>query len=69
MRVGVLKRGLHSASTPYQGYGMDQAPYSLCARNAVINGVTADGIHVTIQHRKPLQRREGPERRIPADLG
>ena len=46
MRVGVGSRGLLSASTPYQGYGMDQAPYSLCARNAVINGVTADGIHV-----------------------
>jgi pimeloyl-ACP methyl ester carboxylesterase len=48
-RVGVLKAGLNSASTPYQGYGMDQAPYSLCARNAVINGVTADGIHVTVK--------------------
>jgi hypothetical protein len=49
MRVGVVKQGLHSASTPYQGYGMDQAPYSLCARNAVINGVTADGIHVSFK--------------------
>jgi poly(3-hydroxybutyrate) depolymerase len=49
MRVGVTQRGLHSASTPYQGYGMDQAPYSLCARNAVINGVTADGIHVSFK--------------------
>jgi pimeloyl-ACP methyl ester carboxylesterase len=49
MRVGVVKQGLHSASTPYQGYSMDQAPYSLCARNAVINGVTADGIHVTFK--------------------
>ena len=49
MRAGVLERGLNSASTPYQGYGMDQAPYSLCARNAVINGVTADGIHATMK--------------------
>ncbi len=49
MRVGVVKQGLNSASTPYQGYGMDQAPYSLCARNAVINGVTADGIHVSFK--------------------
>ncbi len=49
MRVPVTKPGLHSAVTPYQGYSMDQAPLSLCARNAVLNGVTADGIHV-IQH-------------------
>ena len=49
MRVPVTKPGLHSASTPYQGYTMDQAPLSLCARNAVLNGVTADGIHV-IRH-------------------
>jgi pimeloyl-ACP methyl ester carboxylesterase len=46
MRVPVIKPGLHSASSPYQGYGMDQAPLSLCARNAVLNGVTADGIQV-----------------------
>ena len=49
MRAGVLNRGLNSASTPYQGYGMDQAPYSLCERNAVINGVTKDRIHVTVK--------------------
>ncbi len=46
MRVPVGISGLHSASTPYQGYSMDQAPLSLCERNAVINGVTEDGIHV-----------------------
>ena len=46
MRVPVRISGLHSASTPYQGYGMDQAPLSLCERNAVINNVTKDGIHV-----------------------
>lgn len=40
-----LKSGLNSASTPYQGYGNDCAPYSLSERNALINGVTADGIH------------------------
>ena len=40
-----LKAGLNSASTPYQGYGNDCAPYSLSERNALINGVTADGIH------------------------
>jgi pimeloyl-ACP methyl ester carboxylesterase len=46
MRVPVGRPGLHSADTPYQGYSMDQAPLSLCERNAVINGVTQDGIHV-----------------------
>ena len=46
MRVPVGKPGLHSASTPYQGYSMDQAPLSLCERNAVINGATRDGIRV-----------------------
>lgn len=40
-----LKSGLNSASTPYQGYGNDCAPYSLSERNALINGVTADGIY------------------------
>ena len=40
-----MKAGLNSASTPYQGYGNDAAPYSLSERNALINGVTADGIH------------------------
>jgi predicted esterase len=46
MRAPVLKPGLYSASTPYQNNGLDQAPYSLCNRNAVINGVTKDGIHL-----------------------
>ncbi len=40
-----ITQGLYSASTPYQGYGSDSAPYSLSPRNAVINGVTADGIY------------------------
>lgn len=31
MRVPVVKQGLHSAGTPYQGYTFDQAPYSLGA--------------------------------------
>jgi len=46
LRIPVTKAGLYSASTPYQGGSADQAPYSLCSRNAVINGATADGIHV-----------------------
>ena len=49
MRVPVIKQGLYSAGTPYQGYNFDEAPYSLCDRNAVINGVTEDGIYV-IRH-------------------
>ena len=47
MRIPVIHQGLYTASTPYQGYSLDQAPYSLSARNAVINGVTEDGIHLT----------------------
>ena len=46
MRVPVLARGLYTAGTPYQGYNFDEAPYSLCERNAVINGKTADGIYL-----------------------
>jgi poly(3-hydroxybutyrate) depolymerase len=46
MRVPVGRPGLHSASTPYQGYSMDQAPLSLSERNAVFNGTTRDGIRV-----------------------
>jgi hypothetical protein len=46
MRVPVVKQGLHSAGTPYQGYNFDQAPYSLAARNVVTNGVAPDGISV-----------------------
>ncbi len=46
MRVPVGRPGLHSASTPYQGYSMDQAPLSLSERNAVFNGATRDGIRV-----------------------
>ena len=47
MRVPVLKQGLHSAGTLYKGYNYDEAPYSLCERNAIIDGKTADGIIVT----------------------
>ncbi len=46
MRVPVVKAGLHTASTEYRNYNWNQAPYSLGARNAIINGVTPDGIHV-----------------------
>ena len=40
-----ITTGLYTASTPYQGYGSDSAPYSLSPRNALINGVTEDGIY------------------------
>jgi predicted esterase len=43
LRVPVTKAGMYTASTPY----------SLCSRNAVINGVTADGIHV-IHHSEEI---------------
>ena len=46
MRIPVVKQGLHSAGTPYQGYNFDQAPYTLAARNVVTNGVAPDGISV-----------------------
>jgi poly(3-hydroxybutyrate) depolymerase len=46
MRAPVTRQGLYTASTPYQGYNFDQAPYSLCDRNAVMDGVTEDGIHL-----------------------
>ena len=40
-----MKAGQNSASSPYKGYGNDQAPYSLSWRNALIDGRTADGIN------------------------
>jgi dienelactone hydrolase len=46
MRIPVLLQGMNSAGTPYSGYNFDEAPYSLCQRNAIINGVTSDGIHL-----------------------
>ena len=46
MRVPVTKTGMYSAGTPYQGYSMDQAPLSLCERNAVLGNSTRNGIQV-----------------------
>ncbi len=54
MRIPVALAGVYSAGIPYSGYSMDQAPYSLCERNALINGVTRDGIH--------LIKRQGQDR-------
>lgn len=46
MRLPIVKQGLFSAGTPYQGYGFDEAPYSLNPRNAVFNGKTEQGINI-----------------------
>jgi poly(3-hydroxybutyrate) depolymerase len=62
MRVPVTRPGLHSASTPYQGYSMDQAPLSLCERNAVFNSSTRDGIQV-------IERRDDRFRELAAANG
>ena len=48
MRIPVVKQGLYTAGTPYQGYGFDEAPYSLSERNPLIDGVTPDGIVMTM---------------------
>jgi len=52
MRAPILKPGLYSASTPYQNNSLDQAPYSLCERNAIIDGVTQNGIQLVHQQRR-----------------
>jgi len=49
MRVPVLPQAIYSGGAPYSGYNFDEAPYSLTDRNALINGKTADGIHL-IKH-------------------
>jgi dienelactone hydrolase len=46
MRVPVAVQGVYSVGTPFAGYSMDQAPYSLCERNALINRVTKNGIYL-----------------------
>ena len=45
MRIPVRTQAVYSSGA-FSGYNLDQSPYSLCVRNAVINGVTADGINV-----------------------
>jgi hypothetical protein len=46
MRVPVALQAVYSAGTPFSGYNMDEAPYSLCERNALIKGVSKNGIHL-----------------------
>ena len=48
MRIPVVKQGLYSAGTPFQGYGFDQAPYALVDRNPIVDGMTPDGISMVM---------------------
>ena len=57
--------GNASASSPWQGYAQDSAPYSLEPRNAMINGRTADGIVMEEFH----EDRFNQEGAIVADTG
>ena len=47
MRTPVVKGGLFVAAGAYSSYSINQAPYTLTARNAILNGRTPDGIVVT----------------------
>ena len=62
MTIAVLKDGVNSVGTPYNGYGNDDAPYSITKRNAILggieNGKTADGIVVTY-HKEDCFDQEG----------
>ena len=51
MRTPVVKAGLFVAANEFSGYSWNQAPYALTERNAVLNGVTADGIYL-IEHQE-----------------
>jgi len=45
MRIPVRTQAVY-ASGAYSGYNLDESPYSLCERNAIVNGKTTDGINV-----------------------
>jgi hypothetical protein len=47
LRNASVKANLYTASTEYSGYKWNQAPYSLSARNAIVDGKTSDGLYVT----------------------
>ncbi len=51
LRVPVVKSNLHTASTPYADYNWNSAPYSLGERNAIMDGVTVDKVHV-VEHQE-----------------
>lgn len=46
MRVPVLTQAIVSGGSPFSGYNFDEAPYSLCDRNILIDGKTADDIYL-----------------------
>jgi pimeloyl-ACP methyl ester carboxylesterase len=48
LRNASLKANLYSASMPFADYKWNMAPYSLSKRNAIINGVTKDGLNVNM---------------------
>ena len=69
MRVPVVLQAMYSAGTPYSGYNMDEAPYSLCERNALINGVTKNGIHlISHQGESRFAAMKSPDGRISGHL-
>ena len=45
MRIPVRTQAVY-ASGAHSGYNLDESPYSLCERNAIIGGKTSDGIQV-----------------------
>ena len=51
LRVPVIKPNLYTASTQYTNYNWNAAPYSLGERNAIIDGVTVDGVYV-VEHQE-----------------
>ena len=61
MRMPVVRAGLNTASTPYSSYNWNQAPYSLNERNAVVDGVTPDGLSVT-EHKEDRFRSMATEK-------
>lgn len=61
MRVPVQKAGLYTAGTPYTGYSFDQAPYSLCKRNLVVDGKTADGLYVIMHQEDRFADMKAPD--------
>ena len=62
MTIAVLKDGVNSVGTPFNGYSNDDAPYSLTKRNAILgtyeDGYTADGL-VIKYHKEDRFDKEG----------
>ena len=51
MRIPVVKAGLYTPAGALNDHNFNQAPYSLCRRNPILNGQTPDGI-VVIEHQE-----------------